>query len=203
MPSIVTKPAVDDGLYTAVHEPADRVQEGGVNVPPALPSLNVTVPVGVDAVPVDVSDTVTLYVIGFPATIVDGLGVMVVLVLRAVSCNDDAPKLISCIPSPLYDVVIVKDPVVEGGLYTAVHEPADRVQEGGVNVPPSPPSLNVTVPVGLDAVPESTSSTVTAYVMLFPRVITEGLSVIVVLVLRAVTCNEDMPELPECVPSPP
>ncbi len=76
-----------------VHNPADRVQEGGVNVPPLEPSLNVTVPVGVVAVPVDVSATVALYVIVFPATIVDGLGVMVVMVLRGITCNDDVAEL--------------------------------------------------------------------------------------------------------------
>jgi hypothetical protein len=71
-----------------------------VNVPPLEPSLNVTVPFGVDAVPVDVSATVAVYVIVFPTTTVDGLGVMVVLVSILVTCNEDMPELPECVPSP-------------------------------------------------------------------------------------------------------
>ncbi len=83
-----------------VHEPADRVQEVGVNVPPLEPSVNVTVPVGVEAVPVAVSATVAVYVIVLPTATADGFGVMVVLVLRAVTCNDDMPELAVCALSP-------------------------------------------------------------------------------------------------------
>jgi hypothetical protein len=99
-----------------------------VNVPPLEPSLNVTVAVGVDFVPVDVSATVAVYVIVLLKGEIDGFGPMVVLVVRPLTTNNDMPRLVWCVLSPPYDSVIVTKPAVDGGLYTAVHEPADRVQ---------------------------------------------------------------------------
>ncbi len=66
------------------------VQEPDVNVqvpellklPPAPPSLHATEPVGVEGVPGEVSDTVTVYVIVFPMTTVDGLGATIAEVER-------------------------------------------------------------------------------------------------------------------------
>ena len=62
-----------EGVYETVHTPDDNVQEAGVNVPPAPPSLHDTEPVGVMA-EIEVSATVALNVTGPPEDAVAGFG---------------------------------------------------------------------------------------------------------------------------------
>jgi hypothetical protein len=65
-----------DGVNTVVQSPDDSVQEGGLNVPPALPSLHDTVPVGVVG-EAELSATVAVNVIDPPEETVEGLGLSV------------------------------------------------------------------------------------------------------------------------------
>ena len=65
-------------MYEVVQLPDDKVQEGGLNVP-ELPSLHVTVPLGVFA-GVEASMTVTVNVICVPEFTEAGLGVTVTVV---------------------------------------------------------------------------------------------------------------------------
>ena len=70
-----------------MHDPDDSVHEVVgrpeiMKLPPLPPSLNVTMRVGVDASPMEVSDTVTVYVIVFPIITDDGLGSMIVSEVR-------------------------------------------------------------------------------------------------------------------------
>ncbi len=76
------------------------------------------------------------------------------------------------------------------------------VQVGALNVPPAPPSLHDTVPVGVDGVPVLVSVTVAVTVIAFPIVTDELLGAITVLVVRKVTVRVDVPELPPCAESP-
>ena len=70
-----------------------------------------------------------------------------------------------------------------------------NVHEVELNIPPLPPSLHVTVPVGRILVPRPGSLTLELNVMAFPRFVVAGLGVTVVLVVRKVTDNDVMPEL--------
>ncbi len=66
--------ADDESSVTSVHEPEL------LKLPPALPSLQLTVPVGVVGL-ADVSVTVAVYVIVLPMVTVDGSGATVVVVV--------------------------------------------------------------------------------------------------------------------------
>jgi len=59
--------ALDDGVYDVVHVPDDKLQEGEPNTPPAFPSLQVIVPVGIFC-EFDVSATVAVNVMAVPIT---------------------------------------------------------------------------------------------------------------------------------------
>ena len=78
-----------------------------------------------------------------------------------------------------------------------VHEPEL------LKLPPLPPSPQLTAPVGVDEVPELVSATVAVNVIVFPIVTEDGLGDTVVLEVRRFTVNAEVPELPECVVSPP
>ena len=71
------------GVYTVVQSPDDSVHEIGLNVPPAFPSLQDTVPVAV-FVEFDISDTVATNVIEPPEDIVE-VGVRLRVVESSVS----------------------------------------------------------------------------------------------------------------------
>lgn len=72
-----------------------------------------------------------------------------------------------------------------------------------LKVPPFPPSLHVTVPVGVDAVPELVSVTVAVSVtgVRLPRV-SEVLAGMTFVELALSTERDDFPALPEWVVSP-
>ncbi len=80
--------------------------------------------------------------------------------------NDDVPELPECILSPVYAPVMVMKPAAAGGLYVMAHEAVDdNVHEVAgrpeiLKLPPLPPSLNVTMPVGADSCPTEVSDTV-------------------------------------------
>ena len=56
---------------------------------------------------------------------------------------------------------MVTEPEVLGGVYTVVHVPESNVHEPELlKLPPTPPSLQLAVPVGVDAEPTEMSATV-------------------------------------------
>jgi len=55
---------------------------------------------------------------------------------------------------------MVTEPEVLGGVYTVVHVPESNVHEPELKLPPAPPSLQLAVPVGVDAEPTEMSATV-------------------------------------------
>jgi hypothetical protein len=67
------------GVYVDVQIPDDNVQEAGLNVPPALLSLNNSVPDGVVG-GLELSTTVTVSVTGVAEFMVDEFGVTIVAV---------------------------------------------------------------------------------------------------------------------------
>jgi len=76
-----------------------QLPDARVHVPPGV---NVTVPVGVLGVPAaDVSATVAVHVVLWPTTIVDGVQLTVVLVLRKLTVMVAEPELAGCAESPL------------------------------------------------------------------------------------------------------
>jgi hypothetical protein len=76
-----------------VHFPDAREHVEVLKLPPAPPSLHVTVPVGVDGDPALVSLTAEVNVIGLPAVTADGFGVTTTLTDRAPTVNDEVPEL--------------------------------------------------------------------------------------------------------------
>ncbi len=62
--------------------------------------------------------------------------------------------------------------------------------------------LHVTLPVGNEAVPPEVSTTVATQVTLDPTIPVEA-QVTEVKVVRELTLTGELPELPECVASPP
>jgi hypothetical protein len=79
----------------------------------------------------------------------------------------------------------------------------ESVQVVELKVPPLPPSFQLTVPVGAEAVPRLVSTTVAV------KVIGEKLPIVseaepgeTVVVVALRTERDDLPELTECCPSP-
>src|SRR3989442_12007565 len=79
-------------------EPAS-VQGLPVKVP-ALSEAKLTVPVGVDFVPVSVSVTVAVQVVGCPTATVAGVPLTVVEVERLFTVTVAVPLEVACVPSP-------------------------------------------------------------------------------------------------------
>src|SRR2546428_10824912 len=102
---MVCVPVPPDGVYVTeqlAELPVPlRVQLAGVKVP--LPPLLVkeTVPVGVIGVPVSVSVTVAVHVVGWPKATVDGLQLTLVAVFRFGGASTTVlPPLPECAASP-------------------------------------------------------------------------------------------------------
>jgi len=98
----VTEPVVPGEVYVTEQRPDERLQLVLLNVPPAPPLLQETVPVGEVGV-ADESVNVAVNVIELPAVTDDGLGVTAV----DVGCGgglwtvrEDAPELVVCVESP-------------------------------------------------------------------------------------------------------
>ena len=71
-----------------------------LNVPPAPPSLQDTVPVGTVAVPPSESLTVAVKVVTLPAVTVVGLGDRAVVVERISTVRAEVPELVPWLRSP-------------------------------------------------------------------------------------------------------
>ena len=79
---------------------------------------------------------------------------------------------------------------------------AVRAQVELLNVPPLPPSLQVTNPVGADTLPELVSLTVAVKVFMLPVGTVAEFGITVVFVLRLFTFSVEEPELLVCEESP-
>jgi hypothetical protein len=197
-------------LYTAVIECEATVSEAGVNVAtPELsalvanelvPSLNVTVPVGVP-VPGEVAVTVAVRVTDWPDTegLTDDARTVPLLALVTV-----------CVTTPEVLVLKLLSPPYTAVMLCADTESADvaKVVEPPLKVPVPivlTPSLNVTVPEGVPD-PGATGLTVAVKVTVWPD--TEGLadelSAVVLLSTVTVWVNgEPVLSLPLKLVSPP
>ena len=79
-------------VYVTEQDPLESVQLAGVNVPvPLLPKL--TVPVGVEVVPGDVSVTVAVHVLFVLTAIEEGEQLTAVLVVLVVTVSAKVPEL--------------------------------------------------------------------------------------------------------------
>ena len=94
------------GLYVTEHFPvASSTQVVELKVP-ALPLVQVTVPLGVVCVPTSVSVTVAVHVDDTPAGTLDGEQLTAVDVVRLLTVTVSEPELVPCFASPPYVPVI-------------------------------------------------------------------------------------------------
>jgi len=164
-----------------------------VNVPVPL-LANDTVPVGVTAVPAELSVTVAVHVTLPPMLIEDGEQLTLVMVVRDVTVTVLLPVLVAWMVSPLYVADTVRVPAAVAVIVTL------QLPDARVHVPPG---VNVTVPVGVLGVPAAdVSATVAVHVVLWPTTIVDGVQLTVVLVLRKLTVMVAEPELAGCAESP-
>jgi hypothetical protein len=84
------------GVYVTLHVPELSVHELAENEP-VPPLLKLTVPVGVDDVPGDVSDTVAVHVLGAATGRDPGLQLTVTPVERTVAVRSSPSLLVACV----------------------------------------------------------------------------------------------------------
>ncbi len=120
-------------VYDVVHPPDGNLQEAGLNVPPALLSLHVTLPDGVVG-ETEVSATIAAYVNWVPELIAAEFGVTVVVV-ECFTANIAVPVLLECVLSPVYVAFIVTADAFAAGVYDVEHPPDGNVQEVVVKIP--------------------------------------------------------------------
>ena len=78
-------------VYVTEQTPEDTLQEDGLNVPPAFPSLQDMVPVGVE---LDTSEIVAVNVTGVPGyTVIEFGEIVVVVSWITFTFKDDVPEL--------------------------------------------------------------------------------------------------------------
>jgi hypothetical protein len=151
------------GVKVTGQLPEDRMQTEVLKDPATPVSVKLTTPVGVIAVPGDVSETVAVQVEAWSTS--TGLEqTMVADVARGFELTVvEALVLPLWVESPPYVPVISALPV-EIGVYVTEQLPDTRVQDVGLNEPAEPVSANVTVPVGVVTDPVEVSITVAVQV---------------------------------------
>ena len=174
---------------------------------PRLSVANVTVPVGVDPLPVPVSVTTAVHVVLAPTMTVAGEQLSVVDVGRGTTLTVAVPLDGACAPSPPYEAVIWCEPVPTAvGVYVAEHEAVAPLPEREQLAPPlnvpDPLEVKLTVPVGVDEAPVLVSVTVTVQVVLSPTVTDAGEQLTSVVVERWFTVTTAEPLDRACAPSP-
>ncbi len=98
VPVIVAVPTAL-GVNVTEHEPAVNVQLSGLTEPEPV-TVKLTLPVGVLAVPSDVSATVAVHVLVPEVVIVAGEHATVVLVVLRLTVIEPVPVLVRCVESP-------------------------------------------------------------------------------------------------------
>lgn len=165
---IVTDEVLEEGVYEMVQLPSDKVQEVESKVPPALLSLNDTVPLGtVPELEVSATD-IASEIVAPEFTVLEFGEIDVLVVLSRLTVRGEVPVLVACIVSPEYVAVMVTVDCVFVLVYDTVQLPDESVHDVGLKVPP-PVSLNTTVPDGVLGVLE-VSVTVTVNVTDSPEV---------------------------------
>ncbi len=150
------------GVNVTEHVPSARVHEAALKLPAAPVLVNDTLPVGVVAVPGEVSVTVVVHVDACPTN----TGLVhdtAVADARTVTVIEPEPELVACIVSPLYDPVMVAVPVAVPVNVTE-HEPATSAQDAALRLPAEPVAVKLTEPVGVVTVPGEVSATVAVQV---------------------------------------
>src|SRR2546427_94708 len=94
------------GLYVTEQLPAASGTQVVELKVPALPLVQVTVPLGVVCVPTSVSVTVAVHVDDTPAGTLDGEQLTAVDVVRLLTVTVSEPELVPCFASPPYVPVI-------------------------------------------------------------------------------------------------
>jgi len=155
--------------------------------------LNVTVPVGVIGVPAaELSDTVAVHVVAWLITTVDGVQLTLTLLVLRLTVTVAVPVLVEWLVSPLYVAETVRVPAGADGVIVTEHV-ADDPEPDRVHVPPG---VNVTVPVGVIAVPAAElSATVAVQVVGWLITTVDGVQLTVVVVDRLFTVTIVLPEL--------
>ena len=190
----VSVPAAD-GVIDTEHV-ALAVDPASVHVPPGV---KVTVPVGVVGDPL-VSVTVAVQLVAWLIATVEGEhDTVVVVTCSAPTLTVAVPELPECTVLPPYVPVIVAVPAVVP-VYVTEHEPLASVHDAPI-VPID--AVNVTVPVGVEAVPGEVSVTVAVHVLVPPTVTLAGEHATAVLVVLRLTVIDDVPLETRCAVSPP
>ena len=139
--------------------PDTRAHVVELNEPAGPVSVNVTVPVGVVAVPGEVSVTVAVHDEAWPITTGLVQTTVVEVARRFTVTLAAALVLVLWVVSPPYAPVIRAVPVAVAVKVTE-QLPDTRAQVVELNEPAGPVSVNVTVPVGVIMVPGEVSLTV-------------------------------------------
>jgi len=164
-----------------------------VNVPVPL-LANDTVPVGVTAVPAELSVTVAVHVTLPPMLIEDGEQLTLVMVVRDVTVTVLLPVLVAWMVSPLYVADTVRVPAAVAVIVTL------QLPDARVHVPPG---VNVTVPVGVVG-PVAMSVTVAVQLVAWLTNTVDGVhdTVVVVACADTVTVRANVPTLTPWLASP-
>src|SRR5947209_4866630 len=182
---MVAVPALVPAVNVTEQLPEARVHVVELNDPAAPALVNVTVPVGVIAVPAaELCDTVTVHVVAWLITTVDGVQLTLTLLVLRLTVTVAVPVLVEWLVSPLYVAETVRVPAGADGVIVTEHV-ADDPEPDRVHVPPG---VNVTVPVGVIAVPAGElSATVAVRVVGWLITTVVGVQLTVVVVDRLFT----------------
>jgi len=145
-----------------------------LHAPASSSTLKSTVPVGVDGVPVSVSASVTVHVVGLPTATEPGKQLMVVVVARPPVRTSVGVLEARWSASPRYDTVRITTPGA-AAVKDRLHDAADGVPETGASVQLVPASVPDPVgteklagPVGVTGDPDPVSVTVAVQVAAWP-----------------------------------
>src|SRR2546425_83410 len=163
--------------------------------------VNVTVPVGVIGVPAaELSDTVTVHVVAWLITTVDGVQLTLTLLVLRLTVTVAVPVLVEWLVSPLYVAETVRVPAGADGVIVT-EQVADDPEPDRVHVPPG---VNVTGPVGVVAPDTDVSVTVAVQVVAWLITTVDGTQLTVVVVgCKTPMITVVVPWLPACTVSPP
>src|SRR3989441_202817 len=190
---MVAVPALVPAVNVTEQLPEARVHVVELNDPAAPALVNVTVPVGVIGVPAaELSDSVAVHVVAWLITTVDGVQLTLTLLVLRLTVTVAVPVLVEWLVSPLYVAETVRVPAGADGVIVT-EQVADDPEPDRVHVPPG---VNVTVPVGVIAVPAGElSATVAVQVVGWLITTVDGVQLTVVVVDRLFTVTVVLPEL--------
>jgi hypothetical protein len=160
-----------------------------------------TEPVGMLLAPLELSLTVIVQLLAWPRT--TGLEQLTVVKLSRSTVIEPEPLLVACVASPAYvagTLIVPGEPPVKLAEHVAVPALPLKTQLVIVGDTPAPLAVRFTVPVGVVAVPDDVSVTVTVQLVGAP-IAAGPPQVTAVDVVRMLTVIESLPELVACVAS--